>query len=189
MPTTYWPCGEDVEALAQVLIEEHYPDINRLEGGLKIAFLFALADNMAPLSKGGWPCEALTRVVPTRDRAAGGADVQVLVDAGRWKDLGERRRLGLLHHELHHLQLVDAKPDHKPGEPERWVCKLDTIGRPKVTLRPHDYEAGGFRLIAETYGQDSPEVRTHKVIEGILEQACFDFAKAPEEEEAVEAVA
>jgi hypothetical protein len=185
MPTTYWKCDEDVEILAQGLIEEHYPDIHRLEGGLCIAFLFAESEDNAPLKKGGWPCEALCRVVPTRDRAAGGADVQILLDAERWKDLSDRRRRGLLHHELHHIQLVDAKPVHKPGEPERWECKLDTIGRPKVTIRPHDYEAGGFRLIAETYREDSPEVRTHKVVAGILEQSMFDFAMAPQEEEAV----
>jgi hypothetical protein len=181
MPKTYLPAPPDALKMLDEIIREHYPHVPLLRSPLSINLRFVLADEEsdAPaLSKGGWPCEALCIKVPTRMRAAGAADVIIEVDAEAWQGLDGKGRFALLHHEVHHIELVDLE-DHCDEDGEvSYTCKLDPLNRPVVKLRRHDYECGGFARIHEIYGEESPEARQMTYAHSRLEQQVFPFAKA-----------
>ena len=179
MPKTFFEAPDEVWKLKHSVVGEHFPTWAELREPLTIGLQMVVADEDKPaLTKGGWPCEALVSVVPTKHRASGGPDVLIQLDGSAWRDLTEHQKRALLHHELLHIELVDVKtvyPDE--GEPYR-ICKLDSLRRPVVKLRKHDYECGGFRKIHELYGEDSPEHRQLEVATTILAQQVFPFAKA-----------
>lgn len=161
------------------VIREHYPYLTQLENDITIRLQFAVADGDAPaLTKGGWPCEALVSKVPAKMRAAGGPDVLIEVDYDAWKPLDTHERRALLHHELHHIELVDLKECTNPDGEVYFECKVDGLQRPVVKLRKHDYECGGFKRIHELYADASPEARQLEVASAHLSQQVFPFARA-----------
>jgi len=99
---------------------------------------------------GGYPALATVRIIPIKQRAAGFADAEIILDADNWEVSSERERRALIDHELHHLML---KVDEK-GHAIR-----DDQGRPKFTMRKHDIQVGWFNLIANRHGEASVEVR------------------------------
>ncbi len=82
------------------------------------------------------------------DRVAGKADADLKIDEENWNGLTDRQREALLHHELLHLEVKSDEEGH---------VQTDDCGRPKLKIRPHDWEAGGFNQVAEAYREDSPE--------------------------------
>jgi hypothetical protein len=181
MPKTYLTAPPDAMKMLGEIIREHYPHIPMLQNPLSIGLRFVLADEDSPtpaLTKGGWPCDALTTKVPTKMRAAGAPDVLIEVDLSAWHDLEDKGRVGLLHHELHHVELVDLKDEVDEDGEVSYTCRLDALERPVVNLRKHDYECGGFARIHEIYGEESPEARQLVHAHSRLEQQVFPFAKA-----------
>jgi hypothetical protein len=61
-----------------------------------------------------------------------------------------KRLQAVIDHELRHLMLAKNK---RTGE-----IQLDDEGRPKLRIRPHDFEFGWFARTAELYGEESYEV-------------------------------
>jgi hypothetical protein len=61
-----------------------------------------------------------------------------------------KRLQAVIDHELRHLMLAKNK---RTGEIQR-----DDEGRPKLRIRPHDFEFGWFARTAELYGEESYEV-------------------------------
>jgi hypothetical protein len=61
-----------------------------------------------------------------------------------------KRLQAVIDHELRHLMLAKNK---KTGQ-----IQLDDEGRPKLRIRPHDFEFGWFARTAELYGEESYEV-------------------------------
>jgi hypothetical protein len=163
------------------IVAEFYPPLANLKEDIdvRIRFVESEAEGASPLKVGGWPADAVVSVVPLRHRACGGPDVLIEVDAHAWEWRSERQRRALLHHELHHIDVVDLKESRE--RPGVWLCKLDTCGRPKVKLRPHDWQLGGFRELAELYEEDAPEVMGLRSAVAQLDQGVFDFARAPNE--------
>jgi hypothetical protein len=161
------------------IIREHYPHLASLEREIQIRLQFVLSESDAPaLSKGGWPCEALCSKIPTKMRAAGGPDVLIEFDYNHWKALDSLQQKALLHHELHHVEVVDVKQCTNPDGEVYHECRLDALQRPVVRLRKHDYECGGFSAIHELYADDSPEARQLEVVGRHLQQQVFPFAQA-----------
>jgi hypothetical protein len=78
---------------------------------------------------------------------AGLADAEITLDADRWKELGRGKRIGLIDHELTHIELVYDDDG----------LALDDNERPKLKLRKHDYEFGWFNEVVERHGNDSLE--------------------------------
>lgn len=117
------------------------------KAGVTVSVLTAHADE-ADLEKGksalrhhGYPAAALVRVNSHKDRVEGKADATILVDGDQWPDWPAERRLAILDHELTHLELV-----MKDGAVQR-----DDCGRPRLRLRKHDFELGGFEAVAERH--------------------------------------
>jgi hypothetical protein len=148
------PATSDVTALIRDVIDEHYPDLAEAE--VTINALFAYAPEGKPAVKlHGRPCYAVIKINSEKDRVEGKADTTMTIDGAAWKAFDDERRLALIGHECHHI-LVQRDKD---GE-----IKSDDAGRPKLKLRPHDWEFGGFDEIARRYGRASIEVMTVRTL-------------------------
>lgn len=149
--TTYETPKPDELRFLHDAIDSYHGD--RLQG-VRVGMLMALApvdeetgEIKAPaLKHHGWPCLALARIVPTKDRVAGLPDAMIYVDGDAWKGMTKAERLALIDHELTHFDFPA-----KRGE--------DCHGRPKLKLRPHDHEFGWFDEVAERHRLASQEVR------------------------------
>jgi hypothetical protein len=74
----------------------------------------------------------------------------MMLDGERMDAWTSKRLQAVIDHELRHLMLATNK---RTGEIQR-----DDEGRPKLRLRPHDFEFGWFARTAELYGEESYEV-------------------------------
>jgi hypothetical protein len=72
------------------------------------------------------------------------------LDGERMDAWTSKRLQAVIDHELRHLMLAKNK---RTGE-----IQLDDEGRPKLRIRPHDFEFGWFARTAELYGEESYEV-------------------------------
>ncbi len=97
----------------------------------------------------GYPAAAVISVIPIKQRVDKRADAEIVIDAANWEDLDEPKRRALLDHEITHLEIKTDK---------HGAVEVDDVGRPKLKLRLHDFDFGGFRSIARRYGEDAPEV-------------------------------
>src|SRR5690606_23942633 len=102
----------------------------------------------------GYPAYAVTKIVSTKDRAAGLADAMIVIDRYIWESIPSKAKNALLDHELHHLERVLDKRTEQP--------KGDALGRPKLRMRRHDWQMGRFEEVAQRQGEWSIEVAQAK---------------------------
>lgn len=135
-------------------MKQHHPELVELEVRITVLFANAPVDEKTGEVKGhalrhhGWPAQAVIKVNSHKDRVAGKADADLSLDEENWQRLTDRQREALLHHELLHLEVKSDDEGH---------AQTDDCGRPKLKIRPHDWEVGGFHQVAENYREDSPE--------------------------------
>lgn len=163
-------------AVAQVgnrIMREHHEDLH--EAKLKVAFVFVFPDldgNGQPknfaIQEHGRRVYGRAVIVPLLQRLMMKVDAMVLIDASAWEKFSDRQREALLDHELHHFEL-------KKDELEEPMT--DDLGRPRLSIRPHDFEFGWFKTIAERYGIDSLEVQQAHDIKDRAGEILFDFMK------------
>lgn len=96
----------------------------------------------------GYPCAATIKVMSHEGRAQGSGDALLTIDAIAWHGLSTPERIALLDHELTHIQIVE-----KDGAIAR-----DDLRRPKLKLRLHDVEIGGFREVMARHQEAALEV-------------------------------
>lgn len=160
MPTEYRLArGEQVNDQVLELLNLHHKEILDCKASIDILFATGEYDEetglyMPPLKLHGVTCAAIARIIPTKDRAAGRADLEITIDAIQYGHMEERQQLALLDHELTHFQTM---LDRKSGE-----VKRDNIGRPRFKMRQHDHEVGWFVSVAERWKEDSQEVKQAK---------------------------
>lgn len=154
MPT-YEKCPKAINELADELLTKYAQHKPLLEQKVKIDFLFAYpTKNEAGEPKGdaishhGHKALGLTRKTNLKERTAGRADAEILLDGEWWAKASEKCQRALLDHELHHLSIA---------EDSEGVPKRDDAGRPCLKLRKHDVEVGWFTAIAERHGIHSME--------------------------------
>ncbi len=153
MPT-FEKCDDVTRQMAHEILIEFPSHKPVLDAGVKIDLVFAYSDknekgialNVA-LKKGGVRALGICRKIPTKDRVLGRADAEISLDGDWWLDASAEERAALLDHELHHIEVVTD---------ERGTV-VDSAGRPKLRLRPHDYEFGWFKAIAARHGSFSQE--------------------------------
>lgn len=121
----------------------------------------------------GYECAAVVRVTPLKQRARGIADAQIEIDSGTWQRLSAAERLALIDHELTHLELIRDREG---------LVKGDDCGRPRLKCRLHDWQLGGFRVIAVRHGAAALEAQAFQAAHRKFYQAVFswgdDFAPA-----------
>jgi hypothetical protein len=155
MPTTYEKCGDNVVSVMRRMIKEHHPDL--IEADVKIQCLFANAgkdkqgNHKPAVKRQGVACSAKVRIVSLKDRAAGNADSEIILDENVWNRLSKEEREALFDHELEHL--IPKREGGHDGAP----IETDDLGRPKLKLKPHDWEVWGFQSIVERHGKAALE--------------------------------
>jgi hypothetical protein len=146
MPKTYSPADDEVFALAKALRKEHHELLDKAK--VTIELMFVQSDSDPVLSHHGAPAFAVVRIIGAKDRAAGRADAEIVIDGDAWSAMTPETRKALLDHELHHL-IVSVKD----GE-----IQWDAQERPKLKMRKHDAQFGWFHEIAKRHGKASIEV-------------------------------
>lgn len=136
--------------------------------GVTISTVFAFRDDDGPaLKHHGWPARAIIKINPLDKRAEGLQDVTLLIDGHWWGRASPAERLALVDHELTHLVLrLDKEGKVKP----------DDCGRPKLKIRPHDWEFTGFAVVAQRHGQNSGELQHARKLADRFGQLLFPWA-------------
>lgn len=154
MPVCYDQGGHEVHAMAREILADHHPEL-WIQGGdeyVSLCILMAYRDDDSdepPVKHDGYPCAAVISVIPYKQRVDKRADAEIIIDQKKWVDFTEPQQRALLDHEITHLEIqVD----------EDGLVKTDDTGRPKLKLRNHDCQLGGFRAVAQRYGADAIEV-------------------------------
>lgn len=157
MATIYEQARPEVHEMAADILRIHHPHLKLGDGDpVKICILMASNDGEEG-SRGepavkchGYPAQAVISIIPYKQRVDKRADAEIIIDEANWVDLTEPQQRALLDHEITHLEMQSD---------ESGFVKTDDIGRPKLKLRLHDFQLGGFRTIARRYGADAPEVK------------------------------
>ena len=149
MPTTFTDCDKGVHDIAVALMGKYYRDL--ADADVTIRYLFASNPDAigGALKHNGYPAAATVKVNSLKDRVEGKTDCAITIDKKWWDAHDQRACAALIDHELYHILI--AYDDE--GE-----LITDDAGRPKVKLRPHDFQIGGFHVIAERHGPHAEEV-------------------------------
>lgn len=168
-----------VVSLLNHIIETRYPRLYLLSPALDIRVLMVSAKLGTPaLKKGGWPALGLVSIVSEKDRAAGGPDVLIQLDERYWENANPVQRRALLDHELYHVEVAARSERDDSDTIVRYIAECDGQDRPTVTLRPHDFEVGGFKEICEIYGEAAPERHAVNEINRMLDEPTLPFMRA-----------
>lgn len=158
MAIGYTQCGSEIHDAADQVMQEHHKALRLSDGSFpRLCLMFVHdVDDEQPLKLHGYPCAAVISVIPHKQRADKRADAEILIDEKWWNSAGDKERTALLDHEITHLEIcID----------DAGFVKCDDQGRPKFKLRLHDWQLGGFRCIAERYGDAAPEVQMARQFE------------------------
>lgn len=142
--------------------------------GLLVAWPAEGGDGVA-VKLHGYPCAAVVKITPYRQRVQGIEDVVITLDGALWAEMSDAERTALLDHELYHLDLARDKDGQ---------VKADDAGRPKLKMRLHDWQLGGFEAIGRRHRDAALEVQAFKEAQKTYSQALFawgdDMAGDPE---------
>lgn len=157
MPNFRQAESEDQALLAAVL-NRYHPDLAK--HGVTVGLLAAAGG----LALHGYPAAALVRVNALRLRVQGAPDCTVELCHESWQQRPEAERRAILDHELEHVVILFEK-DGKP--------KTDDAHRPKLRLKPHDFQIGGFKNVIERHRECALEARqiadATKYIQGLFQ--------------------
>lgn len=150
---TYQMASSEVVEQCREVIEKYHGGLR--DAGVTIDILMAYpahdqnGDATGPaVSHGGYPAAAKIRIVGLKDRAAGRADAEMIIDGEMWPVRSPAEQNALLDHEVTHLELVkDSKGN----------LKRDDLDRPCLKCRKHDHQHGWFDSIVRRHGSDSLE--------------------------------
>lgn len=171
MPTHRTADSETVALLAEVM-KQYHPDL--VEAGVRVGLLLAHApvDRETGEVKGpalklhGYAALAIVRIVSAKDRVAGMPDAQVTLDADAWPEHVHERKVAIFSHELTHLVLVR---DEEGG------VKTDDAFRPRLKMRPHDYQLGMFTSVIEKHGLYAVEAQAYVELHRAMTQTKFPW--------------
>lgn len=171
MPT-YTKASEDVCRVMRDMRSKYHPDLIEAEVTIEILMAQPTKNDAGEITSPairlhGYPCQATIRKTSLRDRVAGLADAVMVIDEENWEELSDAQKAALIDHELYHLQV---KRDEESGD-----ILADDHGRPKLMLRLHDWEVGGFETIARRHADASPEKRQVAALVDEFGQTLFDW--------------
>jgi hypothetical protein len=92
--------------------------------------------------------------------------VRVEIDGDEWPLWSDDERRAVIDHECQHFEVGRDKAGHFTS---------DDNGRPVISIRPHDWQVGGFRIIAERHGRVAFEVQAAMAMRKSFGQVLFDF--------------
>jgi predicted Fe-S protein YdhL (DUF1289 family) len=173
MATIYTPAQPAVIEFVAAVWLDKFPDTYNLDPRPTLSILMAESDkdDKPALKHHGYPAAALIGITNPKERIDGCADLRLEIDSLEWSRMSERQREAVIAHELLHIQVTTV-----PGQDT--TPATDDYGRPKVKLRLHDWEVGGFSLIVDWYGDDAIEKQIVNSINDRLGQMTLPFMDA-----------
>src|SRR6185437_4469379 len=171
MPKTFKPADEDVYEILRRVLNKHFSVLTELRPALTFDIQFVEDfDNEGnlklALKKNRHPCAGMIKRVPADERAKGGSDVRIWLDAMLWNSYSDLEREAVLFHECMHIE---------PRRGKYGVVKEDAYGRVDIGFRPDDWMMTGFKATIEVYGASAIEHQSlHRVIAS-LEQKTLPF--------------
>jgi hypothetical protein len=144
----YSIANEEVNLTIQKVMKENHGDLHA--AGVTVTALIARSEEGPALKVGGKEALGCIRVTKLTERTLGLGDALMILDGESMIAWSSKRLQAVIDHELRHLMLAKNK---RTGE-----IQLDDEGRPKLRIRPHDFEFGWFARTAELYGEESYEV-------------------------------
>jgi hypothetical protein len=144
----YSIANEEVNLTIQKVMKENHGDLHA--AGVTITALIARSEEGPAIKVRGSEAAGCIRITKLAERTLGLGDALMTLDGERMDAWTSRRLQAVIDHELRHLMIAKNK---KTGQ-----IQLDDEGRPKLRIRPHDFEFGWFARTAELYGEESYEV-------------------------------
>lgn len=143
----------EVGQIVERMTERYHPELR--DAGVTIECLMAFPtvdkngdSSGAALKHGGYPVAATVRAIGLKDRTAGRADVEIVIDGDRWPTWSEEQCYALIDHELEHLELKTDKDG---------ALVRDDLDRPRFKMRKHDWQFGWFDSIVRRHGRHAFE--------------------------------
>lgn len=170
---TFRQADADCTAMIQELIQKYHTDL--LEAGVRVGARFAYAainektgEPRGPALKfHGYAAAAIVRIISQKDRVSGMPDAMIDVDGRAWTDeWADERKQATIDHELLHLLVV---------KDDEGNVTLDDCHRPKLKMRLHDWELGGFADIAKRYKEQAIEVESARAMADKFGQLLFPW--------------
>ena len=207
MPITYRRAESSIVALMESIIDAHHRVLAVHQVKVDVIVIAKEDDEggISPALKDrGYPAAGKVEIVPmkrralrtTGDRPHTPGDAIITLDASTWEELDDAEREALIDHELEHLAIVAAPKTSATGlveidptsapDNEKFlgVPRYDDLGRPKLRLRKHDWQLGGFRSIAARHGANALDVQAVHACRDEAGQWFWDFERAPSKERA-----
>lgn len=166
----YCKADAAVASFVEDVMHQFHKDL--VNADVTVEVLFAHADGECPgppVTHNGYQALAVLKVNSQKDRVAGLADARIVVDGDGWEEWSEERRRAVIDHELYHLLLKLNKFG---------MVKTDDCHRPKLELRKHDWQLGGFEAIVRRHGVEAVEAQGLALAKRRLEQMEFDWDAA-----------
>ncbi len=195
-PESEWTKGEQ-RALRQIIdawFVDH-PDLCDEEMGtpfLTVEPILVYLDDSGDGPEGalmvrGLPRRFKIKVTSLKDRSIGRGDVELLVDGDQWAKFEMDERRAVVDDVLHGLELRFRTVTDSDGNDQEEVQR-DDRGRPKLRIRPHDFEIAGYHDVAERHGASLPQVQLLRELytDRMRRQQWFPFADTVDAEQAAE---
>ena len=144
----YSIANEEVNLTIQKVMKENHGELHA--AGVTITALIARSEEGPAIKVRGSEAAGCIRITKLAERTLGLGDAVMILDGESMIAWSSKRLQAVIDHELRHLMLAKNK---KTGQ-----IQLDDEGRPKLRIRPHDFEFGWFARTAELYGEESYEV-------------------------------
>lgn len=110
------------------------------------------------ITDGGMPCCCEVKITSLKERAAGLADVLLILDGDTWKEHGAQRQLAIMDSAL--ARIVHAKKH----------VQLDDCGRPKLKIRKPDAQVKVMYDVIERHGDAAVEAEAvSKIVQTVSE--------------------
>jgi hypothetical protein len=163
---TYTQCDEATRRRVQKITAMYHPEL--AEAGVTFNLLFAAptSEDAPAISAAGYKALAQIKIVSLKDRVAGLADATILFDEPEWVGAPDARKDAIIDHELTHLELKLNKFAQ---------VKTDDAGRPKLSIRLHDFHHGGFFDIVRRHQMAAVEAEAVEEVHKRFQQG-FLFA-------------
>lgn len=175
MATTYEKAGAEVLELLDGAMRRWHPELAACGVTFDVLMASEIDEESGEvhptLKLHGYPAAATVKLVPLAQRALKQADLLMTIDAATWSSLGNAERLAVIDHELEHVQvLADPRGFVTWNDDEGKAVgspKRDDCGRPKLKMKLHDFEIGGFVAIAKRHRKRALEVQAvERLVDG-----------------------
>lgn len=153
MGKTYQRADEATAAMVKSAMSKWHPTL--LDAGVTVDALMVAdfdpetGEVFPALKHGGYQAAATIKANNLQLRVLDNADALLVIDTCNWDRLGEAERVALIDHELTHLLVVM----------DQGSIRRDDHGRPRLKMRLHDWQLGGFTAVARRHGEKAPEVQ------------------------------